>query len=197
MEMTNYASLLTWARPELVNSENYERLASKLEKLMALAGSSPAAQAGKMIDLLAKLLGDYEAETFEQPHVSGREILAHILESRGDSRVDFARAMDISPQVLSNVLNGQRTISKKLALQLAEKLSMDAGPFLAPDTLLGRILALVDGRGHYTSKEIASMVNVSEYDVARAVEPMKASGELVVVAKHSDGSFTYERQRAG
>ena len=131
-QITSYKSLLTWAQPELVTDKNYERLCAKLEKLMTLGGTNPKGAVGRMVDLLSRLLSDYEADTLVRAAVSGRELLKHIIESRGETRSDFARAMDVRPQVISNILNGHRDISKKLSLQLGAALKMQPGAFLEP-----------------------------------------------------------------
>lgn len=131
-QITNYKSLLTWAQPELVTDKNYEKLCTKLEKLMTLGGTNPKGALGKMVDLLSRLLSDYEADSLAQPDVNGRELLEHIIESRSETRTDFARAMNIRPQVISNILNGHREISKALALKLGSALLMQPGAFIKP-----------------------------------------------------------------
>ncbi len=129
-QITSYKHLLTWAQPELVTDKNYEKLCAKLERLMTLGGTNPKGAIGKMVDLLSRLLSDYEADNFTRPNVSGRELLEHIIESRGETRASFARAMSVRPQVISNILNGHREISKALALKLGSTLHMQPGVFL-------------------------------------------------------------------
>ena len=60
---SSYNDVLIWAQPELVTDENYERLCTKLERLMILGGTNPKDAIGRMVDLLAKLLSDYEADS--------------------------------------------------------------------------------------------------------------------------------------
>ena len=60
-----------------------------------------------------------------------RQLLAEILSERIASRPSyslraFARDLEISPQQLSNVLNGRRGISVKMALQLSKKLGFSS-----------------------------------------------------------------------
>ena len=129
-QITNYKSLLTWAQPELVTDKNYERLCAKLEKLMTLGGTNPKGAVGRMVDLLSRLLSDYEADSLVQPDVNGRELLEHIIESRNETRSAFARAMGIRPQVISNILNEHREISKAVALKLGSALHMQPGAFI-------------------------------------------------------------------
>ena len=95
---------------------------------MLEGGTRPRGALRKMIDLLASLLSAWESDQYEG--VPGVEVLAHVVESRGETRAEFARAMGISPQVVSNVLNGERGISKNLAVKLSKRLHLEASVFL-------------------------------------------------------------------
>ncbi len=132
LKSATYIDLLLWSCPEPVTRGNYKRLLAKLDLLM-MEGTRPKGALRKIISLLAPLLEEYELRKHPPVSVSGREALAYIVEQRGESRSEFARAMGIRPQVVSNVLNGKRGISKKLAARLGEKLKLDAVVFLVAD----------------------------------------------------------------
>jgi len=129
----SYEELLIWACPEPVTENNYERLLEKVDRLMQEGGTRPKTAIRKVLGVLTVLLEAYETQEFGKPHVSGKELLAYVIENRGETRAAFARAMGLRPQLVSNVLNGKRGISKRVAQLLGDRLHMDPLVFLVPD----------------------------------------------------------------
>ena len=83
-----------------------------------------------LLELLSKLVNDYEEELYPTPDVP-RDMLQHFLESSGKSQAEFARTVGIPPSTISEVLKGKRSISVENAYRLAEYFHVDPMLFFA------------------------------------------------------------------
>jgi HTH-type transcriptional regulator/antitoxin HigA len=129
MTMTAYQSLLLDFTPRPIRSaKEYRRALSFIEQHMR--PTPPKAEA-ELLELLSTLVADYESNNFSEPHVSSGEMLAHLIEARGVSKADVARATGISPATITSAVNDQRGISKQNAVRLAEYFHVSSAVFLA------------------------------------------------------------------
>src|SRR3990172_2257623 len=130
MASTTYASLLTEVQPRVIHDARTHKRALKwIDRLMKHPRLSPAQET--LLELLAKLVNDYEEELYPTPDVPPRDILQHLLESSGKSQADFARGGGIPSSTISEVLKGKRSISVDNAFRLAEYFHVEASLFLA------------------------------------------------------------------
>ncbi len=75
---------------------------------------------GRLIELLATLVEQYESRQLPAPQLAAAQMLAHFLESKQVKPAQVAKATGIPPATISNVLAGRRGISKANAGKLAD-----------------------------------------------------------------------------
>jgi HTH-type transcriptional regulator/antitoxin HigA len=64
-----------------------------------------------LLEVLATLIARYEERHFPAPDVTPGEVLAHLIEVRGLSKAELARATGIPRQTITNIVSGTRGIS--------------------------------------------------------------------------------------
>jgi HTH-type transcriptional regulator/antitoxin HigA len=130
MAAATYANLLKEAQPRVIHDEKTHHRALKwIDRLMKLPRLSPAQET--LLELLSKLVNDYEEELYPTPDVPPRRILQHLLHESGKSQAEFARAISIPRSTISEVLKGKRSISVENAYRLAEYFHVEPSLFLA------------------------------------------------------------------
>lgn len=128
--LTSYQELLIDATPRVIRTgAEYRRALKKIERLMKPHPSRAEAQ---LIELLATLIENYEAEEHPTPHLPPRKRLAELIEAREITQAQLAKAKGIPPQTISNVLKGRRDISKAAAVRLAKFFGVPIGDFVMP-----------------------------------------------------------------
>jgi HTH-type transcriptional regulator/antitoxin HigA len=130
MASVTYASLLQEVQPRVIHDEKTHHRALKwIDQLMRLPRLSPAQET--LLELLSKLVNDYEEELYPTPDVPPRRILKHLLEESGKSQAEFARAIGIPRSTISEVLKGKRSISVENAFRLGEYFHVEPSLFLS------------------------------------------------------------------
>lgn len=130
MASATYATLLKEAQPRVIHDEKTHQRALKwIDRLMKLRRLTPAQQT--LLELLSKLVNDYEEQLYPTPDVPPRDILQHLLESSGKSQAEFGSAVGIPRSTISEVLNGKRAISVENAFRLAEYFHVEPSLFIA------------------------------------------------------------------
>jgi HTH-type transcriptional regulator/antitoxin HigA len=130
MASATYAALLKEVQPQVIHDEKaHERALQWIDRLMKLPRKSSAQQ--RLLELLSKLVNDYEEALFPTPNAPPREILQYLLDNTGKSQAEFARTVGIPRSTISQILNGKRSISVENAFRLAEYFHVDPSLFLA------------------------------------------------------------------
>lgn len=113
-----YASLLVEFQPKvIVTEEENERALEAVERLMADPNRTPEQDA--LLDLLVILIEKFEDEHYQLHGSTPRSILQHLMEARDIKQEDLVGVIG-SRGVVSEVVNGKRSISKAQAKALAE-----------------------------------------------------------------------------
>jgi HTH-type transcriptional regulator/antitoxin HigA len=81
------------------------------------------------LDVLARLVEDYESEHIEIPPVSGVAMLRHLMEANGLKQADLADLFG-GKSVISEVLSGKRSLSKQHIQRLSARFGLPADVFL-------------------------------------------------------------------
>jgi HTH-type transcriptional regulator/antitoxin HigA len=130
MASATYASLLKVAQPRVIHDKKaHQRALKRIDDLMKLRRLSPAQET--LLELLSKLVNDYEEQLYPTPDVPPHNILRHLLDSSGKSQAQFARAVGIPRSTISEVLTGKRSISVENAFRLGEYFHVEPSLFLA------------------------------------------------------------------
>jgi len=123
-----YGSLLEKFRPRIITTEEEnERALASIEDLMTKESLSP--EENTVYDLLITLISAFEAKTYPIRDSSPSETLLHLMEARGLKQKDLTGILG-SKGVVSEVVNGKRSISKAQAKNLAVFFHVSPGIFL-------------------------------------------------------------------
>jgi HTH-type transcriptional regulator/antitoxin HigA len=93
--------------------------------------SRKSAAEQKLLELLSKLVNDYEETIYPTPNPSPREILQHLLENCGLSQAELAREVGLPRSTISEALKGKRSLSVENAFRLGEYFHVEPSLFLA------------------------------------------------------------------
>jgi HTH-type transcriptional regulator/antitoxin HigA len=130
MSTASYPELLRQAQPEIINDARAHRRALRtVEALMKRRNLTKAE--GKLLDLLAKLIDDYEESIYPTPEVPPSRMLKHLIEAKCTTQAEVARQAGVPRSTISEALRGKRTISKENAFRLAEYFHVDPSLFLS------------------------------------------------------------------
>jgi HTH-type transcriptional regulator/antitoxin HigA len=130
MATASYPELLRRAQPQLINDERSHRRALRTVELLMKKRRLTAPER-KLLELLAKLIDDYEETIYPTPDVSPADMLKHLIDAKGKSQAEFARAVGIPRSTISEVLKSKRSISVDNAFRLAEYFHVEPALFLA------------------------------------------------------------------
>jgi HTH-type transcriptional regulator/antitoxin HigA len=113
-----YGKLLAELQPKLIESEvEYDLALEVAEKL--IANKNRSLEETILLRLFVKLIEEYEEKHYPMPEVPPHEILEHLMDARSLRQVDLVGILG-SKGVVSEVVNGKRSISKAQAKALAE-----------------------------------------------------------------------------
>ena len=125
-----YARLLAVALPVVIGSEEeYKRLLAEVEKLMMINEEKLTAEQGMLLDLLGELIETYEDENYPMPDIESYKIVQHLMAERDLKQADLAKVIG-SDGLTSEIYNGKRSISGKMARKLGEFFQVDYTLFL-------------------------------------------------------------------
>lgn len=124
-----YARVLARILPRVITTdEQHERMLAEVEELMD-KGDQRTPEEDAALELLVRLIKDYEEEHYPLPNPSPREMLVYLMEQRNLRQADLLSIFK-SRGYVSDVINGKRAISKVHARQLAEFFKVSANLFI-------------------------------------------------------------------
>ena len=85
------------------------------------------------LDVLGSLVEAYEEETSPMPQVSDARMLRHLIEAKGVSQMEVARATGIANSTITAVLKGLRQLRRQHIGQLAKYFHIEPGVFIFGD----------------------------------------------------------------
>lgn len=124
-----YRELLDAVLPVVIRTEpEYERLLARAQQLMDTPESEISEEEGRLLEMLAMLIEDYEDRAHPLPKTEPHKMLQHLLQERG---LKPSALWTVLPKSrVSEILSGKRGISKAQAKQLAELLRVPVEMFL-------------------------------------------------------------------
>ena len=124
-----YGKLLARALPRVIKTEaENERLIAELERL-DIRGRPLTPEEENLADLMTLLVRQFEESKYPLGHAEPIEALRVLMEDRGIRQRDLIPVFG-SSSVVSDVLNGKRSISKAPARKLAEHFHVPARLFI-------------------------------------------------------------------
>lgn len=123
-----YSNLLQETLPKVIETEaEYEEVLAKVEQLTFAQNKSP--EQLKLLKLLVLLVEQYENENYALEIAQPVEILLHLMESNHLRQTDLVGIIG-SSGVVSEVVNGKRSISKNQAKALGKFFGVSAELFI-------------------------------------------------------------------
>lgn len=130
LDERRYGRLLAKALPMVIETEaENERMLEKIEALMD-KGAKRSPEEDRLLELMAKLVKDYEQDAYQIPESKPHAILSFLLEQKGLKQVDVLPVLNCSKSFLSEMVNGKREISKANARKLAVFLQVPVDLFI-------------------------------------------------------------------
>ena len=130
MGITSYSDLLAKAQPQIIDNERTHRRALRTVELLMKKRRLTAPER-KLLELLAKLIDDYEETIYPTPEVSPSRMLQHLIEAKCTTQAELARQTGVPRSTISEALKGKRSISVENAFRLAEYFHVEPSLFLA------------------------------------------------------------------
>lgn len=130
MATASYPELLRQAQPEIISDDRAHRRALRTVEALMKKPSLTKAE-GKLLDLLAKLIDDYEETIYPTPNVPPSRMLKHLIEAKCITQAELARQTGVPRSTISEALKGRRSISKENVVRLAEFFHVEPSLFLA------------------------------------------------------------------
>ena len=123
-----YSNLLQETLPKVIETEaEYEEALAKVEQLTFAKNKSP--EQLKLLKLLVLLVEQYETQNYPLEIAKPVEILQHLMESNHLRQTDLVGIIG-SSGVVSEVVNGKRSISKTQAKALGKFFGVSAELFI-------------------------------------------------------------------
>jgi HTH-type transcriptional regulator/antitoxin HigA len=123
-----YTDLLSEVIPKIIETEaEYEQTLATVEALTFNQNRTPEQTA--LYKLLAMLVEVYETERYPIQDVSPVDVLNHIMAASGTRQADLVGIIG-SSGVVSEIVNGKRTLSKAQAKILADRFKVSLSLFI-------------------------------------------------------------------
>jgi HTH-type transcriptional regulator / antitoxin HigA len=129
LDNKKYARVLAKVLPRIITSnQEHERLLAEAENLMD-KGERRTAEEDAALELMVRLIQNYEEEHHPLANPSPEEMLVYLMERRGLKQADLLPIFK-SRGYISDVIHGKRAISKAHARQLAGFFKVSADLFI-------------------------------------------------------------------
>jgi HTH-type transcriptional regulator / antitoxin HigA len=129
IDRERYAELLSLYQPRIIKTEaENEAFLAIVEELMAR--SSLSIEEDAVLELLVRLIEEFEEKHYAIAVSSPHSRLLHLMEARNLSTVDLVEALG-SVEVVEAVLAGRSVINREQALALGKFLGVDSELFEA------------------------------------------------------------------
>lgn len=111
------------------NDADYERVVAFMNSLLDVVGDDEAHQLADLLDLVGRLVEDYEGVRHVIPDAAPQEVLRFLLDQHGLKQSDLAAEIG-GQSVVSDILSGKRAINARQAKALAARFGVSAVAFL-------------------------------------------------------------------
>jgi HTH-type transcriptional regulator / antitoxin HigA len=128
IENAIYGKLLSESQPRVIHDEpEYDRALEIVDVLMSKHELTP--EELELLQLWAILIEDYEEQNHLIPEATPHEVLLHLMEVKEIRQVDLTGILG-SKGVVSEIVNGKRSISKAQAKALGEFFKVSSSLFI-------------------------------------------------------------------
>lgn len=128
IDKTMYGELLGKFQPKIIKTiEEYDEANRILLELMLRTERSP--EETELLQLMAMIIQEFDKKQEQPEPASPQEVLLHLMEERNLKQVDLVGKIG-SKGVVSEIVNGKRSISKSQAKTLAEIFHVSSSVFI-------------------------------------------------------------------
>jgi HTH-type transcriptional regulator/antitoxin HigA len=128
IDKTIYSQLLGKFQPKVIKTiEEYDESNRILLELMLRTERSP--EETELLQLIAMIIQEFDKRQEQPEPASPQEVLLHLMEERELKQADLVGKIG-SKGVVSEIVNGKRSISKSQAKTLAEIFHVSASVFI-------------------------------------------------------------------
>jgi HTH-type transcriptional regulator/antitoxin HigA len=128
IDKTIYSQLLGKFQPKIIKTiEEYDEANRILLELMLRTERSP--EETELLQLMAMIIQEFDKKQEQPEPASPQEVLLHLMEERNLKQVDLVGKIG-SKGVVSEIVNGKRSISKSQAKTLAEIFHVSSSVFI-------------------------------------------------------------------
>lgn len=129
LDSKTYGSLLAAYQPKIITSEEeYNRTLESIEQMME-RGEELTPEENSLLELLSILVEIYEDSQFPVEPSSPQNILLHLMAARELKQSDLVGVIG-SKGIVSEIINGKRSISKAQAKALGEYFHVSPALFI-------------------------------------------------------------------
>jgi HTH-type transcriptional regulator / antitoxin HigA len=127
---TQYGVLLGAMAPKVIKTEKEKRLALQwIDNLMEKGDDARTPEEDAILDLLSSLVEQFEKQAWPIPQGDPVEVLKLLMESNDLKAIDLADTLGSRGRA-SEILSGQRSISKEQAKRLGERFNVSPALFI-------------------------------------------------------------------
>ena len=131
IDTKKYAKLLARTHPLVIKTEvENERILKEIDALMRKGESGRTPEEDALLDLLARLVEDFEEDAYPIGSALPHEVLQELMNQHGLKQRDLLPLLGSSSGTASEVINGKRNISRRQAKALAERFNVAVELFL-------------------------------------------------------------------
>ena len=112
-----------------INDKEFNRLVAQLDTLLETVGDKENHHLMGLVDVLSNLIASYEEEHYKISTGKGIDALKFLMESHHLSQADLPEIA--SQGVMSEILNGKRSLNLRQVKLLAKHLNVDPSTFIA------------------------------------------------------------------
>jgi HTH-type transcriptional regulator/antitoxin HigA len=130
LDSRKYGRLLARALPVVIQTEQeYDRIDAEIGRLLKKGHRNLSPEELALLELMTKLIEDYDAQHCLFPKSQPHEALRALMEQNDLTQTDLLPIFK-SRGYISEVLSGKRAISKRIAKALGERFSVSAELFI-------------------------------------------------------------------
>jgi HTH-type transcriptional regulator / antitoxin HigA len=125
-----YRALLAATLPAVIETNaEHDRLIKAVEDLMHRGEENLSPEEGKLLDLLANLIEDYERKIYPPAELAPHELLQFLIQEHRLKQKDLVDVFGAESRV-SDAVKAKRAISKAQAKKLSERFKVPAELFI-------------------------------------------------------------------
>ena len=110
------------------NDKEFKKLVSYLDKLLDIIGDDENHSAIGLVDVISNLIASYEEQHYKKLAGNSVDALKHLMEIHNLKQSDLSKI--VSQGVLSEILNGKRSLSLRHIKLLSKYFSVDPSTFI-------------------------------------------------------------------